>query len=74
MSGTNEHQGTVSTNLFMVSERDLATRWDISRRTLQRWRAQRRGPPWVLLGGTVRYRVSDILKYEDRMQHGDRTA
>jgi hypothetical protein len=49
-----------------VSEAALAVRWDISCRTLQRWRSQREGPAFSIIGGSVRYRVEDILHYETR--------
>lgn len=74
MSGMKEHRQAVSAKQVMLSERDLAARWCMSRRTLQRLRAQRRGPPWLILGGTVRYRVDDILEYENRMQQGAQDA
>ncbi len=49
-----------------VSEATLAHHWDISCRTLQRWRRLRDGPAFSIIGGSVRYRVQDILDYESR--------
>lgn len=72
MPETNTHH--VRKNQIMLSERDLAERWGMSRRTLQRWRAEGRGPTWLSFDGTVRYRIRDILAYEDRREHGDETA
>jgi hypothetical protein len=43
---------------------DLARRWRVSPRTLERWRGQRKGPPWLRLRGRVRYRYDDVLAYE----------
>lgn len=47
-----------------VNEAMVAHHWDISCRTLQRWRALREGPAFSIIGGSVRYRVQDILNYE----------
>lgn len=45
----------------------LARRWRISHRTLERWRAAGRGPPYVkLMDGCVRYRLADVEEYECR--------
>ncbi len=46
------------------TQRDLATRWHVSGRTLERWRAQRYGPAWITIGGSIRYRMSDVLAWE----------
>ena len=47
-----------------LSEVDLAARWAMSSKTLTRWRGKRRGPPFVKLGKTVRYAMSDVLEFE----------
>lgn len=59
----------------LIGEDVLADRWNKSRRTLQRWRAARYGPPYILIGGTIHYRIGDILAFETRMRRGgeDRT-
>ncbi|SDG08466.1 helix-turn-helix domain-containing protein [Sulfitobacter delicatus] len=51
-----------------ISEATLSEHWDISKRTLQRWRKSGEGPPYVLIGGSVRYRVEDVRSYENRMR------
>ena len=38
----------------------LATRWNISPRTLERWRWLGDGPPFIKIGGRVVYRLEDI--------------
>ena len=49
----------------MITELELADRWDVSRHTLRRWRAERRGPIYVRLGGRhIRYLVSDVEAFE----------
>lgn len=36
----------------------------MSSKTLTRWRTIRRGPPFVKLGKTVRYAMSEVLEFE----------
>ena len=47
-----------------LTPKQLADRWQVSVRTLERMRAERRGPPWERLGYLVRYDLDEILKYE----------
>lgn len=53
-----------------LRERELAARWQTSQRTIQRWRAEGSGPAFILIGGTIRYRIADVLDYEERMRRG----
>ena len=46
------------------SQRDLARRWGISPRSLERWRWLGRGPKFLKIGGRVAYRLVDIEAYE----------
>ncbi|MCW3784571.1 helix-turn-helix domain-containing protein [Defluviimonas salinarum] len=48
-----------------LNENDLAKRWRKSPRTLQRYRADRTGPAWIRIGGSVLYRLSDVLAFEE---------
>ncbi len=43
----------------------LADRWQISPRTLERWRWAGEGPAFVKIGGRVVYRIADIEAYEN---------
>lgn len=45
---------------------ELAGRWRITTRTLERWRAERYGPAWHYIGGKVLYLLDDIQAYEER--------
>lgn len=54
----------------LLRKRELAERWKISTRTLERWQAEGYGPRWLLLGGSVRYRLSDVIAYEDAQSQG----
>lgn len=47
-----------------MNQRELAVRWGISPRTLERWRWTGEGPNYLKLGGRVAYRLVDIEAYE----------
>lgn len=47
-----------------LTQRDLATRYRLSVRTIERWRADRYGPAWITIGASIRYRMSDVLAWE----------
>lgn len=47
-----------------LNQIDLARRWNISHRTLERWRWKRIGPPFIKLGGRIVYRLDDVLAFE----------
>ncbi|MEM7530259.1 MAG: helix-turn-helix domain-containing protein [Pseudomonadota bacterium] len=49
---------------YALTQKELAERWRLSPRTLERWRTNRTGPRFVCLGGRVVYRVADVLAYE----------
>lgn len=47
-----------------LDQRQLARRWHLSPRTLERWRSQGEGPAFLKLGGRVVYRLDDIEAFE----------
>ena len=49
-----------------LSQIDLANRWRMSPRTLERWRFTGEGPQFIKLGGRVVYRLEDIEAFEIR--------
>lgn len=49
-----------------LNQTQLAARWGISPRTLERWRCEGQGPRYLKLGGRVAYRVEDIEDFESR--------
>ena len=55
-----------------LHQADLARRWNISPRTLERWRWLRLGPAYIKIGGRVVYRLEDILTYETQQLRGGR--
>jgi len=50
-----------------MTQKELADRWTISHRTLERWRWAGEGPAYMKLGGRVVYRVSDIEAFEQEV-------
>lgn len=52
-----------------LNQAELSRRWNISPRTLERWRWLGQGPRYVKLGGRVLYRVEDIEAYELQQLH-----
>ena len=42
----------------------LATRWDVSKATLARWRMEKKGPEYFKIGRKVLYPVSAVVDYE----------
>lgn len=53
-------------NTEYLSPNDLADHWNISPRTLERWRWLQQGPAYVKVGGSVRYSRADIEAFERR--------
>lgn len=48
-----------------LTEKELATRWKLTARTLQGWRAKGIGPRFVRLGErSIFYRATDVEAYE----------
>jgi len=50
-----------------LNQVELAKRWTISPRTLERWRFLKTGPCYLKIGGRVVYRVEDVEAYEDEV-------
>lgn len=53
-----------------LTERDLAEHWRVSNRTLQRWRAEGRGPEWMRIGSRILYSRTTVLAYEAQHCNG----
>lgn len=47
-----------------LAQHELAKRWHLSPRTLERWRWCGRGPAFVKIGGRVLYRIDEIERLE----------
>jgi hypothetical protein len=55
-----------------LTPQELALRWRMSTRTLDRWRAERYGPVWFQIGGAIRYALADVEAYEARRRRPTR--
>ncbi|MFK7942277.1 MAG: helix-turn-helix transcriptional regulator [Paracoccaceae bacterium] len=55
---------------YALTTPELAARWRLSPRTLERWRHQGKGPPWLVLGGRVVCRLEDVLAWEQAHLRG----
>lgn len=54
-----------------LTETELAQRWDVTTRTLQNWRKEGKGPPFIRIGErSIFYREEDVLAYEDASLKG----
>lgn len=51
-----------------VTEDQLAQRWHMSPRTLQRWRQEGKGPPYLKLGGRVVYPLAEVEVWEQKQR------
>lgn len=49
----------------LLTVHEAAALLGLSPQTLNRWRCERagQGPPWIKLGGAVRYREADLTAY-----------
>jgi len=47
-----------------LNQIELARRWRISPRTLERWRWLRQGPQYLKIGDRVVYRLEDVQTFE----------
>lgn len=52
----------------MMTVKELTARWDMTDRTLRNMRKNKQGPMPTLIGGALRYRLSDVVAYEDSGQ------
>jgi len=57
-----------------LNQAELARRWNISSRTLERWRWLGEGPVYLKLGGRVSYRLEDVEYYEATHLHANTTG
>ncbi len=47
-----------------LTQLELAERWRLSGRTLEKWRQMRRGPRYLRVGGRVLYPVEEVERFE----------
>jgi hypothetical protein len=54
-----------------LTEKELSERWNISTRTVQKWRTKGVGPAFIVIGQhTILYREEDVLAYERAKRQG----
>lgn len=53
----------------VMTQKELAQRWHLSTRTLERWRWLGQGPPFLRLGTRIAYRLADIEAFETAQRH-----
>ena len=52
-----------------LPQKELASRWRTSVRTLQKWRRENKGPAYIKLVGRVVYPLDDVRAYERMRFH-----
>lgn len=52
-------------NSVWLTRKELAARWKMPPATLAQWAHGRRGPRYGLFGRHVRYRLSDVIEWEE---------
>lgn len=57
-----------------LCQEELARRWRVSPRTLERWRWLGQGPAFLRLGGRVAYTLQDVEAYEAAQRHAPAPA
>lgn len=50
----------------MINEVELAERWNLSPKTLQRWRSEGRGPRFMKVSKRVVYPMDEVLDFESQ--------
>lgn len=61
---SNPHNVNLDRSVRHFNQVDLSRRWNISPRTLERWRWLKQGPRYLKIGGRVVYRLEDIEAFE----------
>ena len=47
-----------------LTQYQLCKRWEGKKRTLERWRALRSGPPYIKVGARILYPIEEIIAFE----------
>jgi len=55
---------TDATRSRHLTQQELATRWNKSVHTIERYRTEGVGPVYLKIGGKVMYRIEDVEAYE----------
>lgn len=57
--------GVEALSTVWLTRKELAARWKMPPATLAQWAHGRRGPRYGLFGRHVRYRLSDVIAWEE---------
>ena len=52
-----------------LNQKELARRWRMSPRTLERWRWLREGPSYLKIGGKIIYKLTEVEAFEAARVH-----
>jgi hypothetical protein len=63
--GTSTDDKVAAAGEVFLTEYDLALRWKVSAKKLQADRWKEQGVPFVRIGRSVRYRLAEIIAYEE---------
>jgi hypothetical protein len=74
LAPNNQHRETTMHQKTCLTQTDLARRWTISPRTLERWRWVGENPVYMKIGGRVVYRLDDILAFEQAQLRQNTTS
>jgi hypothetical protein len=66
LAGANSHDSLAAPTRHL-GQKELARRWGLSHRTLERWRSQGHGPRFLKLNGRCLYRIEDDLPDSSRV-------
>jgi hypothetical protein len=55
-----------------LTQLELADRWRLSGRTLEKWRQAGRGPRYLRVGGRVLYPLEEVARFEAEHLRGGR--
>jgi len=58
----------------LMYSRELAQYLKVSESTLSRWRSERKGPPFIRLGGIARYRLEAVDSWLAGLERADERA
>ena len=72
----NDPTAISATNLVspLLDSREVANYLKVSESTLSRWRTERKGPPFVRLGGIARYRLDSVDHWLSGLEIPDERA
>lgn len=48
----------------VLTPSELASRWELSPKTLANWRSLGSGPRWIKIGRAIRYPLADVQRVE----------